>query len=99
MLFLEKLWRGEISPLERYVRSGSEYKKVSCRMCDELDKLVEMLSPEAKQHYENAERLRHEANSIEQEDTFYYGFRMGARMILDVVGEYRGQFYDAGEAE
>ena len=32
-----------------------------------------------------------------EEDVFIYGFRMGARMILDVVGDYKGQFYDAGE--
>ena len=26
------------------------------------------------------------------EDFFLYGFRLGARMILDVIGDYEGQF-------
>ena len=32
------------------------------------------------------------------EDYFIYGFRLGARMMLDVVGDYKGQFYSPGEA-
>ena len=26
------------------------------------------------------------------EDFFLYGFRLGARMILDIIGDYEGQF-------
>ncbi len=32
-----------------------------------------------------------------EEDAFIYGFRLGARMIMDVVGEYKGQFVEEGE--
>jgi len=31
------------------------------------------------------------------EDAFIYGFRLGARMMMDVVGEYKGQFIEAGQ--
>jgi hypothetical protein len=35
---------------------------------------------------------------LSEEDSFIYGFRLGARMILDVIGDYKGQFYETGEA-
>ena len=35
---------------------------------------------------------------LANEDYFIYGFRLGARLILDVVGDYKGQFYSPGEA-
>jgi hypothetical protein len=44
------------------------------------------------------ERLKHDMNMLSEEDIFIYGFRMGARMILDVVGDHKGQFYEIGEA-
>ena len=47
---------------------------------------------------EIVDSLRAEMNYLHEEDIFIYGFRMGARMILDVVGDYKGQFYDVGEA-
>ena len=46
---------------------------------------------------EVVDRLRTDLAMMTEEDVFIYGFRMGARMILDVVGDYKGQFYDAGE--
>ena len=32
------------------------------------------------------------------EDLFLYGFRLGARMILDIIGDYEGQFCSPDEA-
>lgn len=34
---------------------------------------------------------------LSNEDIFIYAFRMGARLMLDVLGEYKGQFYSPGE--
>ena len=40
---------------------------------------------------------KHDMNLLSEEDIFIYGFRMGARMILDVVGDHKGQFYEIGD--
>lgn len=98
MYVLEELCRGNISPAERFVRSGSEYKKIAGKLSDEMDKLMEAISPEARKQVEAIDNLRADMTVLANEDYFIYGFRLGARLILDVVGDYKGQFYSPGEA-
>ena len=97
MFVLQELWRGNITPSERFVRSGSEYKKIAGKLSDEMDRLVEMISPEARKQLENIGNLRADMAVLSNEDIFIYAFRMGARLMLDVLGEYKGQFYSPGE--
>ena len=97
MLVLEELWRGNITPAERFVRSGSEYKKIAGKLSDEMDRLMEMISPEAKVQKEIVDNLQTDLTMLSNEDIFIYAFRMGARLMLDVLGEYKGQFYSPGE--
>ena len=98
MYVLEELCRGNISPAERFVRSGSEYKKIAGKLSDEMDKLMEAISPEARKQVEAIDNLRADMTVLANEDYFIYGFRLGARLILDVVGDYKGQFYSPGDA-
>ena len=97
MFVLQELWRGNITPSERFVRSGSEYKKIAGKLSDEMDRLMEMISPEARKQLENIGNLRADMTVLANEDYFIYGFRLGARLILDIVGDYQGQFYSPGE--
>ena len=97
MFVLQELWRGNITPSERFVRSGSEYKKIAGNLSDEMDRLMEMISPEARKQLENIGNLRADMAVLSNEDIFIYAFRMGARLMLDVLGEYKGQFYSPGE--
>ena len=97
MFVLQELWRGNITPSERFVRSGSEYKKIAGELADELDRLMEMISPEVRKQLENIGNLRADMTVLANEDYFIYGFRLGARLILDIVGDYQGQFYSPGE--
>ena len=97
MLVLEELWRGNISPSERFVRAGSEYKKIAGKLSDEMDRLMEMISPEAKVQKEIIDNLQADLTLLQNEDVFIYAFRMGARLMLDVLGKYKGQFYSPGE--
>ena len=98
MFVLQELWRGNITPSERFVRSGSEYKKIAGKLSDEMDRLMEAISPEARKQVEAIDNLRAGMTVLANEDYFIYGFRLGARLILDVVGDYKGQFYSPGEA-
>ena len=58
---------------------------------------MEMISPEAKVQKEIIDNLQADLTMLSNEDIFIYAFRMGARLMLDVLGEYRGQFYSPGE--
>lgn len=98
MYELRELWRGNISPAERFVRAGSEYKETARKLSDEMDKLMDSISPEVQKQMETVENLRADLTELANEDFFLYGFRMGARLILDVVGDYKGQFYSPNEA-
>ena len=97
MYALQELWRGNITPAERFVRSGSEYKALAGKVSDEIDKLTKMISPEAKVQKEIVDNLQTDLTMLSNEDIFIYAFRMGARLMLDVLGEYKGQFYSPGE--
>ncbi len=97
MYVLEKLFRGNIAPIERTVRPESDYKKVSLKICKHLDCFMETLTPEGKKQLEAIDDLRSDMTLLEAEDAFIRGFRLGARMMMDVVGEYKGQFIEEGE--
>ena len=99
MYVLHELWRGNISPSERYVRSDSEYKMVSKEMVELIDDFIKQLSPEAKKQWDSIEQLRHDMTLLSEEDTFIYGFQLGARMLLDVVQSYKRQFYTMEESQ
>ena len=57
-----------------------------------------MLSPEARERLEAINDLTSDLSVMANEDYFIYGFRLGARMILDIIGDYKGQFCSPDEA-
>ncbi len=92
MYILKDLFWGNISPTERSIRPGSDYKKAITQIGDQINRLLEILTPEEKEQLEAIDSLRNNMAALAEEDMFIYGFRLGARMMLDVVGEYSGQF-------
>ncbi len=92
MYVLKDLYWGNISPTERSIRPGSDYKKASAQICEQINRLLEILTPEEKAQLEAIDSLRNNMATLAEEDMFIYGFRLGARIMLDVVGEYSGQF-------
>ncbi|MBE6949008.1 MAG: hypothetical protein E7456_04100 [Ruminococcaceae bacterium] len=97
MYILNDIWYGNIIPCERLICSDSEYKKLFHQLCQETEAFLSDLSPEKKKHHEELEDLQLRVMKISEEDTFIEGFRLGARMILDVVGENKRQFKNVGE--
>ena len=98
MYMLRELWRGEISPTDRRVRQGSEYQQQAMEVRKQMADFLKMLSPEAKERMEAITDLKHGLSLMAEEDVFIYGFRLGARMMLDVIGDYEGQFCSPNEA-
>lgn len=91
MYVLDRLWRGGYSPADRTLTPGGEYRKALGKMCKEMEKFTALLSPEASEQLEALRVLHDDITIIRDTDTFIEGFRLGARVVLDVVGEYEGQ--------
>ena len=98
MYVLRDLWRGEISPTDRRVRQGSEYQQRAAEVRKQMMEFAQVLSPEDKKRMEAINDERHGLSMMEEEDVFIYGFRLGARMMLDVMGDYEGSFCSPTEA-
>ncbi len=98
MYVLRELWRGEISPTDRRVRQGSEYQQRAAEVRKQMADLAALLSPEVKERMEDINDQKHSLAVLAEEDVFIYGFRLGARMMLDVIGDYEGQFCSPTEA-
>ena len=98
MYVLQDLWRGEISPTDRRVRQGSEYQQRAAEARRQITEFAAMLSPEGKEQMETINDQKHSMAMLAEEDVFIYGFRLGARMMLDVIGDYEGQFCSPTEA-
>ena len=85
MLFLEEFWNGNISPGEGRYHAKKEYKEVWRLVEQTEDKLKERLSSEDFELFTQYQEAEARAGDIEDSDIFIEGFRMGARVILDVL--------------
>ena len=99
MYLLQDLWYGNVRPNERYNRPNSEYAKLVKDAADATEQLEKELSPEAKILFDECSRKWSMAASIVEEDSFIRGVRIGARFVLDVVGDYYSQTPQIGGDE
>ena len=97
MYVLEKLWRVGISPSDRSINKDSEYKNLLRKLCEESEKVSSELSSEGKRAFEEHERIQLALIGISEEDVFINAFRLGAKIMLDVVSDYKGQFHEIGD--
>ena len=98
MYVLDRLWRGEITPSEKYMRQGSEYREIMLHLCRIGDQISEELSQKGNELFQEYMDTQLKLQSIESRETFIDGFRLGAGLLLDVVTEYKGEFqYPAEE--
>ena len=99
MYLLKDLWCGNINPGERFARDNSEYKKVAKESAACMDQLIAELTPKGSEILEKFLDKNMILSSISDEDAFVCGVRIGARFILDVIGDYKSQFLQAIEEE
>ena len=85
MLFLEDFWNGNISPGEGRYHTKKEYKE-AWRLVERMeDQLKERLSSEDWEVFTQYQEVEAKAGDIEDADIFFEGFRMGVKIILDVL--------------
>lgn len=89
MSILEELWFGNIGPNESKLSSNSEQYELVSLIVRHEESLMPMLPDEAKEVYEKLRECRSELSSLVECEAFIEGFRFGARIMTEVMGERR----------
>ena len=84
---LKALWRGNIEPFTDSQRNTTEMKQLMEYMARHHDNLLKMLNEEQKDIFERFNDCRSEYSSLSEEALFVYAFRLGARLMLDVLSK------------
>ena len=86
MRILEELWYGKVIPWQMGIKS-EEYKALMAQIAESEEKLMGLLSEEAKDVYEKLMEHQSEAVALEQRESFIRNFKLGARFMLEVTDE------------
>ena len=84
MKLLEEFWYGNIEPTE-YDTSSKEYKKLQELICRNEEKLKAAMTDEQKELFEKYTDCVGEDRTITDCLIFQNSFRLGARMMLEVM--------------
>lgn len=83
MSILQDLWDGKIAPSERKSTPAEEAMQKVIRK--KVEMLSDILSPEAKEIFEELMDCQGEFASLNDCEIFAEGFRMGARVMLETL--------------
>lgn len=86
MRILEEFWYGNIEPAE-YDTSSKEYKKLQELICRNEEKLKATMTNEQKELFEKYTDCMREHQINTDCWIFQSGFKLGDRMILEVMEE------------
>ena len=87
MLILEEFWLGNIAPGEGRYHQKKEYKEAWKRVEQLEDQLKERLSKEDWELFAKYQDAERKAGCISEADIFIEGFRIGAKILMDVLLE------------
>ena len=82
---LEDLWYGNICPQEQSTENNREIKKLLELMGQNRDKLCKTISDEEKETLAKYDDCINEMNGIIEREIFAYAFRLGSRIMLEVM--------------
>ena len=86
MRILEEFWYGNIEPTE-YDTSSKEYKKLQELICRNEEKLRATMTDEQKELFSKYADCEREYQTITDYLLFQNGFKLGARMMIEVMEE------------
>lgn len=86
MRILEEFWYGNIEPT-KYDTSSKEYKKLQGLICRNEEKLKATMTNEQKELFEKYTDCEWEHQTNTDCLIFQNGFKLGARMMLEVMEE------------
>lgn len=85
MKILEELWYGNVTPSERSVEKGSHLWNLGRLILQNEEELTPLLSEKAKEVLEKLRDNQSELNDLNECEVFVCGFRLGARIMLEVL--------------
>lgn len=92
MYILSDLWQECFSSEIPRPKCGSEYQELMRSMKQKRERILAELSEEGRQLFEAFERGQKTMDDLREEDTCIRSFRLGAKLMADVFGEYRSPF-------
>ena len=87
MKILEEFWYGNIEPTEYDTSSYKEYKKLLELICRNEEKLRATMTDEQKELFSKYADCVREYQTITDYLLFQNGFKLGARMMIEVMEE------------
>ena len=81
---LSDLYNGKIAPQSRPIPQDSKYRALQIKLSDLADSLDQKLSETDKKILDEIMSTWSNISEVNGEECFTYGFRMGARMILEI---------------
>ncbi|MGN1420598.1 MAG: DUF6809 family protein [Eubacterium sp.] len=85
MDILEDLYYGNLFPNEKCAKLNDEMKELLGLLNRNEEKLTSTLSDEQKETFEKYKDCNQEISEIVERNAFLNGFRLGARIIIEVV--------------
>lgn len=82
---LEDLYYGNLFPHEKCARLDNEVKELLKLLNRNEEKLTATLSKKQKDTFEKYKDCNREISEISEREIFLNGFRLGARIIINVV--------------
>lgn len=91
-MVLRKLWYGDIAPSVRSIRGNTPYALAGKQLVAEEQKLRHMMNDSEIKIFEAFEACHDKMTSIELEEAFISGFRLGTRMLVEAMTDSDSQF-------
>ncbi|MBQ3482228.1 MAG: hypothetical protein IJH48_07935 [Oscillospiraceae bacterium] len=85
MQILEDLYLGDIRPNERFFKRNSQYAKALDEVVKVSDVLMASLNKDEKKLFEDFMDAQREVSVLTDCETFCYAFKLGAKIMLDVL--------------
>ena len=82
---IRQLFFGELHPWERFVPNDSDLRKASNRVGKLVEEWKEHLSLGDTERLEEIVDTLYQYSSILEADAFEFGFRLGAKMMIDIL--------------
>ncbi len=84
---LEELYNGNVFPNELIVPRDPEYTRLNAKISEAIETWREKLSADDFKRLDSLIDLVGESGYLVETDTFIYGFRLGAGIMLEVMAE------------
>ena len=85
MQVLEDLYMGDIHPSERGFKRDSQYARALNETVKAGDDFIDTLTEKQKEQFEAYITAQREVNVLTDCETFIYAFRLGAKIMIDVL--------------